>query len=73
MGDLQGWFGQCLLHAVLLVLTRRFCLGCCLFSVVRASSIVVAVSLGILNLRIPRWSEVSYKSRIGRHVESLKA
>ena len=47
------------------------CLGCCLFSFLRSSS-VVTVLLGTLNLRIPRWSDVVDESRIGRHVDSLK-
>ena len=44
-----------------------------LFCLVRASSVVLAVSLGILNLRIPSWSDAACKSRISRLVESLKA
>ena len=48
------------------------CLGCCLFSVVRASRVVVAASFGTLNLRIPRKTYAVYESSISRHVECFK-
>ena len=48
------------------------CLGCCLFNVVSASSVVAATSVMYLNSRIPRWSDVAYESRIGSYIDSLK-
>ena len=48
------------------------CLGCCLFSIVKVSIVVVGALLGTLNSRIPRLLDVACERSISWHVKFLK-